>query len=225
MLLDCITEHYQLYVTPRMKPFILISSICLIFMALEALRKIRWPIYGYNYNRYLIYMIFLLLLTIPMGQQKPSQVNQSRKGSTETMVSPTTKPQATPKIAKPQKTKKKSYHIKDEDFYEWICMVYENPQMYKGSTVTIKGMIYLDPSLSKKNYFSVVRLAMVCCSADLMPVGPICNGISLKKLKQDEYVTITGTIDFTTFEGEQEPLIHVTKIQKASAPKEPYIYP
>lgn len=119
----------------------------------------------------------------------------------------------------------KTITISDADFYDWVCELYANVDTYEGYTVTMKGMVYHDDSTMESTEFATVRLAMVCCAADMVPCGPMCIYDNAPSLTEDAWITITGIIHAGTYEGTKEPEIDVTNVETADAPKEEYLYP
>lgn len=118
----------------------------------------------------------------------------------------------------------KKITVSDEEFYQWINEFYNNYDKYKGYEVTIKGMKYQDDSISGDK-FAIVRLAMVCCAADLVPCGPLCQYDKTANLKDDAWYTVTGVLGNETVNGQMEIKLSVNKVEEASAPDEPYVYP
>lgn len=118
----------------------------------------------------------------------------------------------------------KTIMVSDEEFYQWIEEFYSHYEKYEGYEVSIKGMKYQDSTISG-NEFAVVRLAMVCCAADLAPCGPLCQYDQTDSLELDQWYMVTGTLGSETIDGQIDIILNVIKVEEASAPKEPYVYP
>lgn len=118
----------------------------------------------------------------------------------------------------------KKITVSDEEFYQWISEFYENYDQYEGYEVSIKGMKYQDDSISGDE-FAIVRLAMVCCAADLVPCGPLCQYDKTDELQDDTWYTVTGTLGNETVDGQMEIKFNINRVEESSAPDEPYIYP
>lgn len=121
-------------------------------------------------------------------------------------------------------TQAKKITVSDKEFYQWISELYNNYAIYAGYEVSIKGMKYQDDSISGDK-FAIVRLAMVCCAADMVPCGPICQYDKTGSLKNDTWYTVTGVLENETVGGQMQIKLNVKKVEEATAPDEPYIYP
>jgi len=66
---------------------------------------------------------------------------------------------------------------------------------------------------------------MVCCAADMQPVGFLCRYEQTSNLKSDSWVKVTGVIGKTEFEGENVPFIEAQSVTNVDKPENDYIYP
>ncbi|SEW44863.1 TIGR03943 family putative permease subunit [[Clostridium] fimetarium] len=120
--------------------------------------------------------------------------------------------------------KNKIITIADDEFYFWMVEIYTNLDKYAGYNINITGQVYKDETLTSSQFGSV-RMLMSCCTADLVPTGPICNYDNASQLKVDSWITIHGVIQIGDFQGNKEFQINVKTIENASAPKDVYVYP
>ena len=121
-------------------------------------------------------------------------------------------------------TQAKKITVSDKEFYQWISELYNNYDKYAGYEVSIKGMKYQDDSISGDK-FAIVRLAMVCCAVDMVPCGPICQYDKTGSLKNDTWYTVNGVLESETVGGQMQIKLNVKKVEEATAPDEPYVYP
>lgn len=234
-----LTNQYRIFVTPRLKVVLILCCAGLFCMVVVSAKNLFTPCYKVNYKEYMLLVVFFFLMLSQMnadGNQQASnmkkgknQVVSQKKGNVKETPSAVPTPEPTPELKQEEEQAATevvhNIKVQDEAFYQWISKLCVDDKTYKGASITIKGMVYKDKDLTKKNYFALVRLAMVCCSADLVPVGPICDGVDVTKLKEDEYITVEGKVGYVTYEGEVQPIIHVKRVTKASKPKEEYVYP
>lgn len=77
----------------------------------------------------------------------------------------------------------------------------------------------------KKNEFFPARLMMACCTADLQPVGLLCRYDKAPELKKDTWLKVTGTIKTIDLSGQKTPAIIADKVESAVKPEIEYVYP
>lgn len=118
----------------------------------------------------------------------------------------------------------KKITVGNDEFYPWIAEFYTNMDKYEGYTISITGFVFKDEESLAENEFVPARLAMVCCAADLAPLGMLCKYDKASELKADSWVTVEGVIHKGQYEGRDEPQIAVTKITPAEE-VEGYVYP
>lgn len=118
--------------------------------------------------------------------------------------------------------------VSNEDFALWLAEMDSNGIQYEGYTVIITGYVMNDFKIPKENEFTVSRLAMTCCIADVSPTGLRCIYDKASELDSESWVTVEGTLSIGEFQYNditlKEPQIHVTKITPTD-PVEGYVYP
>ncbi|WMJ75892.1 MULTISPECIES: TIGR03943 family putative permease subunit [unclassified Sedimentibacter] len=114
--------------------------------------------------------------------------------------------------------------VSNEEFYPWIAEIYGNLDAYEGYMITITGFVFNDMEYFEEDEFVAARLAMVCCAADLAPIGILCRYDKASELASNEWITVEGEIIRGQYEGQVEPQIAVTSIMPALEIKG-YIYP
>lgn len=121
--------------------------------------------------------------------------------------------------------KLKTINISDEQFYDWITEIFKNTDKYIGYTVTVNGMVFIDKEFMGENQFVPSRLLMSCCAADALPSGLIANYKEVSKLKEGEYLRVSGKLIMGEYNSQKGPVIDVNKIEPGEKPKNLYVYP
>lgn len=118
----------------------------------------------------------------------------------------------------------KKITIGADDFYPWIIEIYSNIDKYEGYTITMTGFVFMDQEYLSENEFVPARLAMVCCAADLAPMGILCKYDKVSELESEQWVTVEGVLHKGQYNGQDEPQVTVTKITPAEEVRG-YIFP
>ena len=113
--------------------------------------------------------------------------------------------------------------INDDIFADWYCDVYDNLDVFKGKKCKYLAQVYSMEDF-KENQFLAGRYFMVCCAADLVGYGITCEIDMRSELKDEEWITVEGTIDEYEYNGYMVPLLTDVTITKAEAPDVTYIY-
>ncbi|WP_053956405.1 TIGR03943 family putative permease subunit [Inediibacterium massiliense] len=115
--------------------------------------------------------------------------------------------------------------IDSSNYYQYLNEIYENIDKYEGNKIEIVGFVFKDNKEFADNEFVPARLMMVCCAADMVPVGFLCRYEKAKELEVDSWVKVKGTICKEKFQENNIPFIEVISIEEADKPKEEYVYP
>ncbi|MGD6817001.1 TIGR03943 family putative permease subunit [Metabacillus sp. 84] len=113
--------------------------------------------------------------------------------------------------------------FKDDDFIQMTNILDENPQMYKGKKVKLKGFVYREPGFSD-HQLAIARFGISCCVADATVYGMIGEYEEAEKFKKDEWIEVEGILSHADFNGKELPVISITNIQKIKQPDTPYVY-
>ncbi|MEA4973001.1 MAG: TIGR03943 family protein [Candidatus Metalachnospira sp.] len=113
--------------------------------------------------------------------------------------------------------------INDDIFAEWMDDVYNNPNDFSGNKCQYLAQVYSMEDL-KENQFLAGRYFMVCCAADLVGYGIVCESDIRSDLEDEEWITVTGTIQTCEYNGNIVPILKDVTITKAEAPAVEYIY-
>lgn len=113
--------------------------------------------------------------------------------------------------------------ISDDIFAAWYCDVYDYVDDFQGEKCQYLAQVYSMDDF-KDNQFLAGRNFMVCCAADLVGYGILCESDMRSELKDEEWITVTGTIGKYEYNGYFVPMLTDVTITKAEAPADEYIY-
>lgn len=114
--------------------------------------------------------------------------------------------------------------INDNSFLPWLDELYTDIGEYKDRKVEITGFVLKD-SRFKQDEFIISRLLMVCCAADMQPIGFLSRYSKSSELEVDSWVRINGIIQYDNIEGEEIPIIDVEHIENIDKPEFQFLYP
>jgi len=96
---------------------------------------------------------------------------------------------------------------------------------FEGQTVQLIGQ--LQPATShnpKGNRFQAVRMFMMCCAADIRPIGTLVEASQLPNLPKMSWVKITGQALFPIENGTRTTIIKATLVEPTTSPEEQMLY-
>jgi putative membrane protein len=212
---------YLSYVTPRMKPYLYFTAIVMLIWAFAVLGRLFRP----------QHRIRAAHSFAPSG----SDTNAAAATQPDTNVSApadSAPPDAQADAATGDHTaalsgldaENKRITVENDEFYPWLLELYNHLDQYEGYTIAVTGFVFKDPEYFAENEFVPARLAMVCCAADLAPIGLLCKYDPASQLDADSWVTVEGVIYKGQYEGQDEPEVTVSKVTPAEE-VEGYIYP
>jgi putative membrane protein len=138
------------------------------------------------------------------------------EASTETVPAVSSEPST-----KATEETEKRIVVANEDFYSRLNAIYRDAPHYEGYEIVVTGFVLNNLPSFDANTFVPARLAMVCCSADLAPIGMRCKYPGASELTSEMWVTVEGIIEISD---DGEPEIAVTAISPAEEVTE-YVYP
>lgn len=111
--------------------------------------------------------------------------------------------------------------ISDEDYAIWYRDLSENMGAYQNKTVKFKGLVAHDDRLLA-NSLVIGRPVMTCCADDIQYAGLISVFKSATTLKDEEWVTVKGTIKIEKHKlyRSQGPILYVENTEFAVPPKQ-----
>lgn len=113
--------------------------------------------------------------------------------------------------------------ITDNIFAAWYCDVYDYVDDFQGKKCQYLAQVYSMDDF-EENQFLAGRYFMVCCAADLVGYGILCESDIRSELIDEEWITVTGTIAEYQYNGNSVPMLTDVTITKAEAPEDEYIY-
>jgi uncharacterized repeat protein (TIGR03943 family) len=118
---------------------------------------------------------------------------------------------------------KKIIELNDVSFFPVISDIYNNTALYAGKTLRVTGMILKKQHPDDPEDCGIARMMMVCCAADLSPVGLACRYSGAKDLVHRSWYTVEGEI--SSGGKDQPPVLAVRRISPAAKPVHEYVYP
>lgn len=251
--------NYLYYVTPRMEPYLIFTSIVSLIWAVTGIRRLFKPQHLIRSAHCFVLMIPVLLLLLPHSALGINDVSTGYAGAGAYMKNPasgnssmqseyssgqysnftndpvdysgsTTYPSTQEDYSYSYDTapspydrdaksgldeENKKINIINDEFYPWITEIYANIDRYEGYEITMTGFVFKDQEYFNEDEFVPARLAMVCCAADLAPVGILCLYDNLSELESGQWITVTGILHKGQYNGQDEPQITVTDISPA----------
>jgi uncharacterized repeat protein (TIGR03943 family) len=98
-----------------------------------------------------------------------------------------------------------------------------NPADYLKKPVVVTGLVVHDPASTPKGYFMVIRYLVTCCIADARPVGLIVKDTSNGAIKDNQWVTVSGTMGEAEDAGQKIAVVLPRSLKTVKAGN-PYIY-
>ncbi|GAB6106593.1 TIGR03943 family putative permease subunit [Fusibacter bizertensis] len=235
-----ISDRYLLYVTPRMKPYLVFAAIAMLLWSILGgnLRKPQYKVKTAHCFVLVIPVVFLLLphssltgadidINAVSSMSKGSGVSSTTSiGISKNTTIDSSKTTIRMDSYQPEGLDEtnKRIEVANDNFYKWISEIYANAQKYKGYTIVMTGYVFKDPQYFKEGEFIPARLTMMCCSADLAPIGMLCRYNDVSSLEAGSWVTVEGIIEIENGDAGDEPVVHVTKVIHADE-VEGYVYP
>lgn len=242
------TGSVSLYVHPRIIPYMFFASAAMIMIAILLLRKLFEPGNIKANSWHLLFFIIPLLMAFalpaksfdssagtlgdvqlsdntakPVQEMKEADIPaESSMGSTTSDTGDTAASDATDEG---NLIKNGTLVMNSSNFYKCLCEIYADMDKYVGTKIEVIGFVYSDNEDFAENEFVPARLMMVCCAADMQPVGFLCQYDKASELESYAWVKVCGTLEKAGFDGETIPCIKAESVEEAEKPVEEYIYP
>lgn len=98
-----------------------------------------------------------------------------------------------------------------------------NPRDYLRKPIIISGLVVHSSSSVPPGYVMVLRYLVTCCIADARPVGLVVRDTTGGRIKDNQWVTVSGVMGETTYQGQQLAIVIPSKITPTKS-ESPYIY-
>ena len=115
--------------------------------------------------------------------------------------------------------------VNDENFTAWLSELYTNLAAWEGKKITVSGIVWKDGELFAQNEFALARMMMICCAADMQPVGILAQWHEAAQLQEGAWVQLQGTLAKKTYQDADEPLIICSSVAIVPRPVREYVYP
>lgn len=113
--------------------------------------------------------------------------------------------------------------ISDDDYGCWYFELFDFLKDFKGKRYRFTAQVFSMEGL-KAGQFLAGRYIMTCCAVDLTGYGIITESSLSSKLKENQWITVTGTVGEYDYKGSKVPVLKDVEISETKAPKEEYVY-
>ncbi len=222
LLMLLITGKDGILVSPIYRKFIFISAVIIFAFFLISLKNIS----GFSQASG-SFVSRILMLIISTAFYFISYENfQERISSLRTF---SVKNNSASAEGRQQLADKSVISMDDLNYVRYIYDIYDNPALYEGKKIIIKGFI-MRPDMLEEPLFIIARLNMYCCAADASIVGFICilhqSDFTFDEKKWYDINGTMGLKNLTLASGTDiYPVIYVDQITETGAADSPYVYP
>ncbi|WP_333594238.1 TIGR03943 family putative permease subunit [Anaerospora hongkongensis] len=224
------TEQLTLYINPKFSSMLEIAAYLLIPMLAAQLLTIYRPIAPlhepHKHGSRWSYLPFIVVLLLAFAL--PDHVLNANLVGTKGLNSQTAaSTMAVYEMSRPlAATLRQAPLIKvtDKDYTEIMNELQFFTQDYVDKEITMTGFVFTPPGATPKQ-FSLVRYVVVCCTADALPYGILCEAEDKADYEEGMWLTVTGRIQQVPYEDKMVPSIKLTSVKKVPEPKAPYVFP
>ena len=114
--------------------------------------------------------------------------------------------------------------MNDGIYSSYVEAMNMNPNDFEGRKIKVSGFVYKEEGL-EENQLVLSRFLITHCIADASITGLITEFNQANEFEQDTWLEIEGTLEVTTYNGIELPLIKAEKWTVIKEPAEPYIFP
>jgi putative membrane protein len=236
------TQQLSLYINPRFTGLTELTIGLLSTMFGVQMLRIFRPVNVFGYQQIhthassWIYIPFFIVLGLAFAL--PENILNANLVSTKglnTQISVMTSTQTTAKppanaiqeMARPLAVElqhSQLIQITDSNYTEVMNELEMFPDDYVGKKISMTGFIFKSPS-DANNQFSLVRYVIVCCTADALPYGVLCELDKADTYLEGTWLNVSGVIAKTKYEDKDVPTVKITSLKKVDQPKNPYVFP
>lgn len=227
-----LTEQLPLYINPRFSLLIELSCGLLIPMFIIQLLDFLIPDCASNdlpchtHTGRWHFIPFLAVLSLafalPDNTLNANLVNSKGLNSQISVISTSSQDQPRPLAS--EFHQQKLIKVTNLNYTEAVSEINNFPQDYTGKNVVMTGFVFRSPGLTS-NQFSLVRYVIMCCTADSLPYGVMCETAAGKNYADGTWLTVEGVIKMSKYEDGEVPTVKITSMQQIDVPKDPYVYP
>ncbi|MEN6567385.1 MAG: TIGR03943 family protein [Veillonellales bacterium] len=234
-LLMWLVNTYQLtlYINPRFSSLLEITGWLLFPMAIIQALSIVRVVYaheakyqGHRHEGRLAYAPFVILLSLAFalpGNTLNANLVSNKGLNSQLAATPAASYEMSRPLA-PKLRQMSKIEVNDHDYTEIMSELQFLSQDYLSKEIQMTGFVFRAPE-DAVNQFSLVRYVIVCCTADALPYGILCEVKDAAKYKDGTWLTIKGVVQKTKHGDETVPTLKITSLQQVAEPKEPYVFP
>lgn len=206
----------ELYVHPRINPFITFASVIMIVIGIALLfdTKQRGLKVSKGILFYIIPLVMAVVLPVQAADASLAPDGIAPGSNTAGKVIPAGDAGTGGKIV-----------LDNKNYYIYLTSINYHLDDYEGREIELVSLVYRDDGYYGDNRFVAFRYLMSCCAADMVPVSVLCFYEGMPSPENNSWVKITGTIGRTELDGSEIPCIVVKEITATEPPSPEYIYP
>ena len=227
-----VTEQLPLYINPKFTVLTQLSYILLIPMFVIQIIDTLLPVTTFSeqhcpnhsvFWKYTPFFIILILaFIVPENTLNANLVSNKGLNSQSTIAANSVQDLARPLA--PAFNQMEKIKITNLNFTEAMCELNSFPKDYIGKKVAMTGFVFRSPGLAS-NQISLVRYVVMCCTADSLPYGVMCEGIETKNYPDGTWLSIEGIVQMSKYDDKEVAAIKIISLQQIEEPKDPYVYP
>jgi putative membrane protein len=208
-------RDYLRYVTPKALPYLVMSVVVMVVWGCAAVSRLFTARTKPRFTHCLTLLIPMMALIIPLDAAPLSEsVNTAAEYITQDMSS---REEYELRCGFTEiDTAAREIWVSDERYQYWLFELFERPDAYTGYTIHMNAFVSPDPSCLPGE-FVAARFAMICCAADITPIGILCEYRNQEgtvvPVPDGQWLTIHGHVTVRSQEDEYgdwtEPVIMV----------------
>lgn len=212
------TGKIQFYIGDKMIKYIYFAIFIIIFIAIFQIRNVFTPKNNINLKMKYIPVILALLVSIVSVK---SQDSFRHRQLNNVLINEYTENKDSRYDKSLIEHNEYGQFIKiDENNLEILEDIQINPEKFIGKEIEIKGFVCKESYL-KNTQFVIGRVIMTCCAADSKIVGILAENKDILDLNENEWVTIKGSLSYTTINDDdgishRVPVIIIDNLVKTS---------
>ncbi|MDR1590357.1 MAG: TIGR03943 family protein [Oscillospiraceae bacterium] len=232
--------QYLRYLAPRMKPYLYFAAAVMLAWAVAGAFRMLGARRRPRCAHCAVLLIPILLILIPHRAMGASDVSfgyvaggAAPSGGVQSPDGAVQESGAVPGVAAETDVapaglagldvENRRITVGENDYYLWICEIYDNLDTYAGYTLTVTGYVLKGDGITGEGEFVPARLMMSCCVADLVACGILCRYDGAGELENDAWVTVEGVIEKGEYMGYPEARLTALSVIPAE-PIESFVY-
>ena len=195
-----VTDQLLLFIHPSFNVLVYVTLVALgLLLPFTSKKKVSTT------SCCILILPLLALSLFPPAATVPTtfEVNMPTQSVTKTVVVP------------------ENIEVQPEEFRTLTDPIFESPESYVGSTISISGYIGKAPGLEHDEYV-LGRLLVWHCVADAYPAGVLLR--TEQELIESQWYAIEGVLTTIEKEGATLPIIEVHIVEAIEEPDVPYFY-